>query len=92
MALSVSDILPECTFLTSACTVVTQYLYMLLDFDCINSEILMCLCVFNKLYICVLFLFFFFFLNLEVCNHSRTIQNTRFLNFKISQKCYGQCL
>lgn len=30
--LSVSDILPECTFLTSACTVVTQYLYMLLEF------------------------------------------------------------
>lgn len=59
MALSVSDILPECTFLTSACTVVTQYLYMLLEFDCINSEILMCSCVFNKLYICVLFLFFF---------------------------------
>lgn len=29
--LSVSDILPECTFLTSACTVVTQYLYMLLE-------------------------------------------------------------
>lgn len=34
---------------------------------------------------------FFFFLNLEVCNNSRTIQNTRFLNFKISQKYYGQC-
>lgn len=50
--------------------------------DCINSEILMCSCVFNKLYICVL-LRLFGWKKLEICRFRYTTQNARYPQYSL---------
>lgn len=79
----VSVTLPECTFLTSACTVVTQYLYMLLEFRLYKQwnfnvflPVFLINCIYNRCLAQIIKT------ALRFVAFSHTSQNTGFLNFQ----------